>query len=67
MIEELETIWLPDDKLKPYVDEAMAAGRIELANVGGFNRWVVTAENGVQYMVRPESAKNEHKNTTEMP
>lgn len=60
----METLWIADDDFKKYIDEA--GDKADLQNIDGYNRWVITGGNGVQYIVRPQSA-HEDINITEMP
>ena len=61
----MQTVYIPGDSLafKAVVDAHYADNTIELTNVDGKNRWVVTREDGVKYIIRPQECEHEHINS----
>lgn len=54
---ELEYIAGDSLAFKAFIDEHYKSGTVELRNIEGKNRWVVTREDGSQYVARPVSEK----------
>ena len=55
----METIYIAGNHLafKAYIDEHYKNGTVQLENIEGHNRWVVTQEDGTKIIVRPEECK----------
>lgn len=51
----MHTEYLPDADYAVYVQ----ANKAELRNIGGKMRWVLTKADGSEYIIRPESARNQ--------
>ncbi len=51
--------WIPDADFRKHVWDA--GERADLKAVDGFTRWVITGEDGVQYIARPESSRKENE------
>ncbi len=51
--------WIPDDKFRAHIWDAKE--KADLKAIDGFTRWVITGEDGVQYIVRPESSRKENE------
>ncbi len=59
----METLWIDEGNFVSYIHAA--GDKATLENIDGFNRWIITGENGVKYIVRPKP-QDEHANPTEM-
>ena len=57
----MEVIYIEGDSMafKKFIDEQYANKTVELQNVGGKNRWVVTRDDGTKYIARPEGVIHE--------
>lgn len=55
----MEIVYIPGDSFafKTFVDEHYADSTVQLENIEGHNRWVVTKEDGTKYIVRPEECE----------
>lgn len=58
----METLWVDEANFVSYIRNV--GDKATLEGIDGFNRWVVTGEDGIRYIVRPKII-NEHQNTTE--
>jgi hypothetical protein len=54
----METIYIKGDSLafKAFVDEHYKDNTISLRNIDGHNRWVVTNDDGTEFIARPWEA-----------
>lgn len=55
----MKTVYIAGDSqaFKVFIDAHYATKTVELKNIEGHNRWVVTEEDGTEYIARPESSK----------
>jgi len=48
----METNYIPAVDFAVFI-KSLPEDRVELVNIDGFNRWVVTNDDGTKYIVRP--------------
>lgn len=55
----MEIVYISGDSaaFKTFIDEHYKSDTVELRNIEGKNRWVVTRADGSQYVARPMSEK----------
>lgn len=54
--EPVETQYMPDDEFTTFV-RSLPWSRKSLVSVEGKMRWVITGDDGVKYILRPESGR----------
>ncbi len=55
----MEVRYFPTDDFVAFIKEKGLGTKATLRNFDGHNRWVITEEDGTEYIARPESGRDQ--------